>query len=404
MEKKSILLVAYSLNPEWGSEPGFASHWLETISPYFDVHVIADELSRPAIERKGFQNCTFHFIQDTEKWRRLGNQFGVPNFATKLFFTRAKSKIAELDLETFSLIHCITPAGIHSHNDIYKLGIPVVIGPLGGALLTPTGFSEAFEGQAFRTFLRDAFYRIYLKHSPGLRKYLQNAEKIVLGLSLEPQMLPRGLESKCVRIPDAMVNTAYFCPRDYPQIEDRPLILFAGRLTGSKGPLLLLKATELCLKRGLGEFAVEFAGEGPQRQLLEEYALEHDLGNTVSFLGGISKSKLREKYRTADIFCLPTLREPGGIAILEAMASGLPIVTTNYGGPANTVSDDCGIRIQLTNYQQYIEDLSDALTVLLLNPEMRIKLGHGARERSISEYSQKGLARKIVALYDDVCT
>jgi len=109
------------------------------------------------------------------------------------------------------------------------------------------------------------------------------------------------------------------------------------------------------------------------------------LEGSVSLLGQIARRELFTKYQESDIFCLPTLREAGGGAILEAMACGLPIVTSDYGGPRCSVTDDCSIRIEMVDSREYVADLSPALERSARNEDLRRSMGQRARQRALGE-------------------
>jgi len=399
---KKVVLVAYSLDPRWGTEDGYANTWLEILTKYYFVDVFTDAINKEGILTKKYTNTNFHYIEDIAPWRAIGMKTGLVNIATKLFFKKVKKNLENMDLQGYSLIHCVTPAGIHSHNDLYKLGIPLVIGPLGGGLPTPAGFRDAFRGQLIKTFLRDKFYWWSLRWDLGLKKYLANANRIVLGLSLSEDVVPEQSRYKCYRIPDALVDIDYFTPGNNNHTNDKVRVLFTGRFISNKGPLLLLDAVKLCVNRGISGFVVEFAGFGLLRGRLEQKIRDDDLEGYARLIGNLSQEELLHKYQTSDIYCLPTLREPGGIAILEAMACGLPIITSNYGGPSISVTNDCGIKIDVQNYSTYVEELADALIYLMENPDLRNRMGIGGRERAVNEYSIEALNNKVIHLYESV--
>ena len=88
--------------------------------------------------------------------------------------------------------------------------------------------------------------------------------------------------------------------------------------------------------------------------------------------------------------------------MLEAMSCELPVITSDYGGPAYIVSEDCGIKINLKNYQNYIENLSDALIYLIRNDDIRLKMGSNARKRVESEFSVRALESKVFSIYQEI--
>lgn len=399
---RKIIFVAYSLHPEWGSEAGYANTWLRLISNSYEIEVFTDEINKSAFESLNYTNTRFNYVEGIMPWRTFGKKTGLINIARKIFFRKVKEKIKNLDLSQYELIHCITPAGIYSHNKLHDLGLPLIAGPLGGGLPTPSGFANAFRGQLIKTFFRDFYYWWMLNISSGLRDYLINARHVLVGMSLPVDRLPNQIKGKCISIPDALVNSSYFLPPLSKQYNETVRILFAGRFVSNKGPLLLLDAVKQCLDRGVKDFVVEFAGFGLLQAHMKSEIDKFNLRQHVKLIGDLSKEELLNKYQTSDIFCLPTLREPGGIAILEAMSCGLPIVTTNYGGPSISVTDECGIKINLDNYQDYVNKLADSLSYLILNPDIREAMGKAGRQRILSEFCLDALNNKIIELYEGV--
>jgi glycosyltransferase involved in cell wall biosynthesis len=399
---KKVILIAFALHPKWGSEAGYANTWLEIISKNYLVDVFTDGYSKDAICSNKHVNTKFHFIEGIHPWKKFGVKTGLINVATSIFFRKVKSELKRLNLQDVELIHCITPAGIHSHNDLYKFGVPLVVGPLGGGLPTPPGFKKAFQHQRIKTFLRDTYYLWRLRWNRGLRQYLDNASRVILGLGLRKDNFPEEIRDKCINIPDALVDINYFTPAVKKEEDGIVRVLFAARLISNKGPLLLLDAIKLLLDRGVSDFFVEVAGFGILKDRIEQQIIEHNLGKNIKLLGSLSKEELLNKYQSCDIFCLPTLREPGGIAILEAMACGLPVITSNYGGPSISVTEDCGIKINLSNYTAYVKDLADALVLLMEKPDLRHQMGSMARIRAENEFSIEALSKKVGTLYEDI--
>ena len=109
-----------------------------------------------------------------------------------------------------------------------------------------------------------------------------------------------------------------------------PIVLFAGKLTGFKGVDTLLRAAAR-YERQRPDVVTLLAGSGEEREALEALRCELGLERTY-FLGHQSQDDLRRLYSAADVFAMPSRREPFGLVALEAMACGLPVVATNQGG------------------------------------------------------------------------
>jgi glycogen(starch) synthase len=111
----------------------------------------------------------------------------------------------------------------------------------------------------------------------------------------------------------------------------RPTILFAGRLQYEKGVQVLLEAMPEIARRVPGVNLI-VAGNGTYRRELEELTADLGIEDLVRFEGFVEEDRLRSLYRSADVAIVPSLYEPFGLVVLEAMASGTPVVAANTGG------------------------------------------------------------------------
>ena len=152
--------------------------------------------------------------------------------------------------------------------------------------------------------------------------------------------------------------------------------LFCAKLQRWKGPLDLLEA--FAGANVTNSFLV-FAGDGPERSHLERRATELGLANRVRFLGFLNQSQLPSAYCAADLFVLPSLFEPFGLVVNEAMLCGLPVA----------VSDCVGAKFDLVRPEENgyvfpagdVEALAAILRQILPDPEKRGRMGAAARQR-----------------------
>ena len=112
---------------------------------------------------------------------------------------------------------------------------------------------------------------------------------------------------------------------------DARVALFAGNLIERKAPGALLDAFSRCRAAGACDLLL-LAGDGPLRAILERRAVEPDLAGAVTFVGAVPAQRLTIAMSAADVFVLPSLAEPLGVVLLEAMACGTPCVGSNVGG------------------------------------------------------------------------
>lgn len=155
-------------------------------------------------------------------------------------------------------------------------------------------------------------------------------------------------------------------------------VLCVGRLLPSKGLDLLLRAVAAANRHGAPRIKVVLAGTGPERDRLMRLA--HDLDVDVDIRGFVDQRALPEVYGAADIFAFPTLDDTFGIVLLEAAASGLPLVASPYAGATeDLVGADTGRVVDPRDAAQ----LAYTLRELADDPELRAEMGRCACARTL---------------------
>jgi phosphatidylinositol alpha-mannosyltransferase len=196
------------------------------------------------------------------------------------------------------------------------------------------------------------------------------------------------------------INAAAFSDPDVEPVErfndGRPNILFLGRLEKRKGFRHLLRAFEM-LKARVPDARLIVAGafdkEGKEPYV--RYVREHGI-HDVRFVGYVSPQMLPRYYRTCTVYCAPsTGSESFGIVLLEAMASGRPVVATNIAGYRSVLQN--GVQGLLVPPEDE-EALAVALERILLNPAMGSAMGEAGVRRAW-EFSWDSVTDKVLEYY-----
>jgi glycosyltransferase involved in cell wall biosynthesis len=194
------------------------------------------------------------------------------------------------------------------------------------------------------------------------------------------------------------LDLAEYAPGKGPRRE-RPLILSVGQLKYKKGFHHLLDACRILVDRGLS-FDCQIVGEGPLGSELTARVAELDLGSRVRLLGALPHETLVERYREASIFALPCVTGPDGDrdgipnVILEAMAMGLPVVSTRHSGIPEAVEDG---RTGMLVPPGDPGSIATAIARLLEDPSLRERLGARGRERVREVFDIDANARALLA-------
>lgn len=199
------------------------------------------------------------------------------------------------------------------------------------------------------------------------------------------------LQKKRLRYIPAMIDTKAIRPK---QSYSNKNIVYAGRLRESKGIKELLQGFN-AITDDFSKATLTIAGDGPLRKDVEE-AQRHN--PNIRYTGELSYKELLKLYRQSDLFILPTHYDSFGLVILEAMATGLPIITTKTEGPRDQVTpQQNGLFIKKGS----AEDISVALTLLLTHPE-KIK-SYGKKSRKKAEtFDYRKISEKIRDMYNQL--
>jgi glycosyltransferase involved in cell wall biosynthesis len=163
---------------------------------------------------------------------------------------------------------------------------------------------------------------------------------------------------------------------------------------------LLIRAAEPFLKSGT--MFLEIIGDGPQRDELAELISSLDLGAWIRLHGWVPHDRIQDILRTCDFLGFPSVREFGGGVVLEAMALGLAPIVANYGGPAELVDDECGIRVPFDDEQNLVENFTKEFARIAQTPSLLDKLGAAAMNKVSEKYTWPKKAEQILTVYESL--
>ena len=179
-----------------------------------------------------------------------------------------------------------------------------------------------------------------------------------------------------------------------------PLIIAVGRLIPKKGFGDLIRACALLAERGKS-FRCEIIGEGPLENELRRQIDELCLQNNVVLTGAKPQTQLRRRLAAANVFVLPSVIDPDGgmdnlpTVIMEAMATGLPVVSTNIGGiPEMIIENETGFLVQPGDAAA----MADAIETVINDRSSAARLGHSGYERARALFSIEKNVRELCAL------
>ncbi len=238
---------------------------------------------------------------------------------------------------------------------------------------------------------------LYSANSLTLGRYVfSHAQRMIaLNTAIKTHLVAMGADERKIEIIPNAVNTRFFSPKRENVLETRfeispPVILFVGRLVEYKGVEYLMQAFADVVKT-VPHTKLVIVGKGPQETELRNLQEKLKLRN-VYFLGAVETRLMPEIYAGSDVLVLPSVREPFGNVVIEAMASGKPVIGSYVGGIRDTIIHGAtGYHVRPRSSRQ----ISMYLARLLKDEPLRKRLGRTARARAIKCYNLELLTQRI---------
>lgn len=179
---------------------------------------------------------------------------------------------------------------------------------------------------------------------------------------------------------------------------EEDIILSVGRLVWRKGYKYLIEAMpKILLEYPAAKLII--VGYGDQRIPLQRYVKKLGINHAVLFLEKVSKETLYSLYHRAKVYVQPSLYEPLGITILEAMSMRKPVIATKVGGIPEIITNGFdGILVEPKNSLQ----LARVITHVLMDSSLRKKLGDNARKKVEKDFTWELVAKKHLELYNNL--
>lgn len=409
VEDPRILVVAEHASARFGGEAILPLHIFQRLRRRgIDAQLVVHARTRGELEALlPDDRDRMHFIPDTRAHKLL-NSMGkrlparvgyfstglISRIITGLYARRiVKRLVSEYGVD---VVHQPIPVSPREPSMIYGVGAPVVIGPMNGGMSYPPSF-RGRESSLVSAYLGVGRFAAGLMHwlMPGKLR----ADVLLVANERSGKALPAGIRGEVQTIIENGVDLKLWPPAEPTSTPGEPLrVVFMGRLVDWKAVDLLLEAMRDLVARTPARLTI--VGDGPMRPQLEAQAAELGLSDKIDFIGWLSQPDCAELLKRSDVLVLPSLLECGGAVVLEAMSMALPVVASDWGGPADYVDETCGILVTPTSRQEFIVGLTDALARLAASPELRRTLGLAGRERIVREFDWDKKIERMLEVYE----
>jgi len=244
----------------------------------------------------------------------------------------------------------------------------------------------------------ERFSLVYKLFTPLIKTIWKDASRIVSNSEGLKKLAEKTEKVKSISVVYNGIDTQEFYPlKNNIRNENIFKIICVSRITPRKGIRYLIEAVKI-LREKYPQIRLEIIGEGNEKEELIKLSAQYNLSEQVAFLGLISHNQLPRYYQNAHVFILPSLNEGMSNTMLEAIASGLPIIATDTGGTKELVSDaENGFIIKMKDP----DDLVKKLEIMINNQKLRETMSIKSRQLS-ENFSWQKVTQKYYKIYNDV--
>jgi len=366
-----ILLSAYACRPNAGSEPGVGWNWATHLAARgMQVHVLVAKRNQAPVEvglrEHPSPNLNFTFVPVPYGWAKKNE--AVHYALWQLAALKAGRELS--NQMRFDIVHHVTYASIHVPSQLWRLGIPLIFGPVGGGQTAPRSMLSYFGTKTPKERLRSSFTRA-LKVSPFHRHSLQQMSWI-LAANRDTLGLVQALGCNHASLMcDTAVPAEYFSPvpRNFEERRGALKLLWVGRMLTRKALPLALDA----LSAARTDATLTIAGDGLDPQTVNEMICDRNLQRRVFWKGTrLTYEELRNAYAKHDAMLFTSLRDSFGSQLLEALAMGLPVITLDLHGAHDFVPDGASLKVFVGSTEETVRNLAQAIeTYSRLTPERK---------------------------------
>jgi len=393
MDRKKVLWIASSYpRCEADSAGIFLKYLAQAIQQEgFDLHVLAPDHSAVAVSKQDNPVKDYRFRYFFPRHLQLlayGSGILTNLQGQPWLFLQVPFFMIFQFFSTWRLMRQLEPDLIHAHWVFPQGWIAALLGKWRGVPVIVTVHGS--DAHSLRHSLLAKIKRWTLRNCSSWTSNTSATAQVVGNNLPVPKIIPMGVDLKRFNSGLSLKKTP-----------GTSVLLFVGRLVEIKGLRDLITAFSLMDKSLQSKTELWIIGDGAERQSLETLARTLNLTGRITFYGRLPNDLLPDYYATADIFIAPSIidssgsAEGQGVILLEALASGTPIISTKTGGISEMIQH--GKTGWLVEPNDPV-DLKNAMERLLMDKEFRDSLA-AAGKKIIPSYDWKVIANKFSSLY-----
>ncbi len=364
-----VLVNAYACSPNMGSEPGMAWNWCSNLAKHCELFIITEEEFRDKIEAvvptlpQG-KNMHFYYNPVTPEVRRMCWNQGDWRFYwhyrkwQKRTLEMAEKICAEQKID---ILHQLNMIGYREPGLLWKIkGPKFVWGPVGGMETMPIAY---LKGAGAKTILfnrlKNLINSLQYRYQPNVRKAVKRADAIIAATSGCQKKLQDYYHKQVYLINETGCEVIENFKNE-PKVTDTFDLLWVGKMDFRKQISLAIEV--LGKLKDLNVVLHVLGGGSPEQiQQMKKQCTALGADDKLNYHGMVSHDEVQRLMRSSDLFLFTSIMEGTPHVVQEAIANHLPVICIDTCGQGDCVTEDCGMKVALSDPETTVEEMSHAI-------------------------------------------
>ena len=395
MKKKRILLLAYMISPYRGSEYCVAWNHVLYLSKFYAIDVVYgcsgdhmgdnDDLEHYLIENK-VENVSFIFVKPS-KLASFLNVLNKKNILRSSFYLAYrvwhKDAYAHVrllpNLSQYDFVHYLNPIGYREPGFLWRLPLPYIWGPIGGAISIKTAVQPSLPIKAKLQFcMRNIINHYQLYFSKRISHALTSADIVLTATTENKRCIHQSKGILSLHLPENGPVGVFVKDRRY-YYKNKLNLIWVGTLEYRKNLQLLLDVIDRCEKSA--EISVVIVGNGPLYDFYRDNISKNGTYSCISMLGGVTRTEVADIFNKSDLHVITSMSEGNPTTLWEALASGVPTISLDINGMKDTINTTNGFLISHdAPYETIVEEFAQKIDQLCIDHDIIPKMKEGIRD------------------------
>lgn len=416
-----VLVNAYAVSPNWGSEPGMGWNWVSNLAKHCDMYVITEGEWQNEIEeviaeakmngldasghltREQAERLHFYYNPLPDEVRKMCWNQGDWRFY--YYYKKWQEKTLEICREIMKsvdidLLHQLNMIGYREPGMMWKIDEkPFVWGPFGGCELMPMAYLEGvgLKTKAM-TWLKNKINSWQIRHASRVLKAIKRADGLCNAT--------KGVNDvvKALYRPDAVLLNETGCYVKEAAVQSQAEkegfdLMWVGKFDFRKQ--LGIALNTMALLKDLGGMKLHICGDGSEAENACYHTMceQLDINDMVVWHGKVPNAQVQQMMSESDLLLFTSIMEGTPHVVMEALGNNLPTICIDTCGQGDCVDEKSGLKVKLSNPRQTADDMAVAIRDMYLHREKLDSLKKHCHERQL-ELSWDARIEVMLGVYD----